>query len=109
MGAPSTCRGHCWDALVTARPHLQAVREKGDGEGVFLTSSQPWCSQVHPPALAWDLHSMLHAVHQELHLLLDAVSPFNGYKAVGQVFCIILMHFYLAVGFGPLLPSRAAN
>lgn len=48
-------------------------------------------------------------MHQELHLLLDAVSPFNGYKALGQVFCIILMHFYLAVGFGPLLPSRAAN
>lgn len=74
-GAPRTCYGHCWDALITARPHIQAVRENGDEEGVFLTSCQLWCT-LQPSPGTCTLYSMLceQAMHQKLHLLLDALS-----------------------------------
>lgn len=34
MGDPSACCGCCWDALFAAGACHQAVRRKGDGEGV---------------------------------------------------------------------------
>lgn len=77
VGAWARSRGGCpehslW-ALLGCPIHCQSP-------GAFLTSSQLRCCQVPcAPPSRMDEPGML----QKLHLLLDAVTPSYGYKAVG--------------------------